>query len=178
MRGRKACLCGWFHQLKPWFAQIWKGRHKLLGPWFETQWQDNDSDLWKLCDAMGFKSKNKQGYYGSVLCMYESSWMHRDVCLMPRRKFGSDTMLNILVMVVLCYTMLYMLKWMWKGKHRIWILRTWGLRGSAFGIRAPDDRVGYGSYHVVHALKLVFFQNGIHGIIWNTPYIYGFLFWH
>ena len=36
---------------------------------------------------------------------------------MPRTKFGSDTMLNI--SNVMCYTMLNMLEWMWKEKHRI-----------------------------------------------------------
>ena len=35
------------------------------------------------CDAVGFKSKNKQGYCGSVLCMYETSLLCIDVCLMP-----------------------------------------------------------------------------------------------
>ena len=38
-------------------------------------------------------------------------------------------MLNILV--AMCYTMLYMLEWMWKGKHRIRTSRTQGLRGLA-----------------------------------------------
>ena len=37
--------------------------------------------------------------------------------LMPRTKFDSDTMLNI--SIVICYTMLCMLKWMRNGKHRI-----------------------------------------------------------
>ena len=32
---------------------------------------------------------------------------------------------------VMCYTMLYMLEWMRKKKHRIEILRIQGLRGSA-----------------------------------------------
>ena len=31
----------------------------------------------------------------------------------------------------MCYTMLNMLKWMWKGKYRIGTLRTRGKRGSA-----------------------------------------------
>ena len=31
----------------------------------------------------------------------------------------------------MCYTMLYMLEWMQKGKYKIRILRTQGLRGSA-----------------------------------------------
>ena len=31
----------------------------------------------------------------------------------------------------MCYTMLCMLEWMRKGEHRIGILRTRGLRGSA-----------------------------------------------
>ena len=35
---------------------------------------------------------------------------------MSRTKFGSDTMLNISIDV---YTMLYILEWMWKMKHRI-----------------------------------------------------------
>ena len=32
---------------------------------------------------------------------------------------------------VMCYTMLYMLEWIRKGKHRIGTPRTQGLRGSA-----------------------------------------------
>ena len=43
-------------------------------------------------------SEVKQGHYESVLCMHESSLLCRDVCLMSRMKFGSDTMLNILAM--------------------------------------------------------------------------------
>ena len=31
----------------------------------------------------------------------------------------------------MCYTMLYMVEWMRKGKHRIGTLRTQGLRGPA-----------------------------------------------
>ena len=37
---------------------------------------------------------------------------------MPRTKFGSDTMLNIIIISnVMYYTMLCMLEWMRKGKH-------------------------------------------------------------
>ena len=55
----------------------------------------------------------------------------RDVCLMPRMKFGFDTMLNVIIISnAMCYTMLYMLEWMWKEKHRIGIPRTQELRGS------------------------------------------------
>ena len=32
-----------------------------------------------------------------MLCMSETSLLYRDVCLMPKTKFGSDTMLYILV---------------------------------------------------------------------------------
>ena len=42
----------------------------------------------------------------------------RDVCLMSRTKFGSDTMLNISI-DGMCYTMLNMLEWMRKEKHKI-----------------------------------------------------------
>ena len=40
---------------------------------------------------------------------------------MPRTEFGSDTMLNVNIIIssAMCYTMLYMLEWMRKGKHRI-----------------------------------------------------------
>ena len=55
----------------------------------------------------------------------------RDFCLMPRTNFGSDTMLNInIISNAMCYTMLCMLEWMRKGKHRIGIPRTQRLRGS------------------------------------------------
>ena len=52
---------------------------------------------------------------------------------MPRTELGSDTMLNVNIIIssAMCYTMLYMLEWMRKGKHRIGTLRTQGLRGSA-----------------------------------------------
>ena len=51
---------------------------------------------------------------------------------MPRTKFGFDTMLNIIIISNgMCYTMLYMLEWMRKEKHRIGTLKTRGLRGSA-----------------------------------------------
>ena len=51
---------------------------------------------------------------------------------MPRTKFGSDTMLNIIIISnAMCYAMLCMLEWMQKGKYRIGILRTQMLRGSA-----------------------------------------------
>ena len=41
----------------------------------------------------------------------------RDIYLMPRMKFGSDTMLNI--SNGMCDTMLCMLDWMQKEKHKI-----------------------------------------------------------
>ena len=51
---------------------------------------------------------------------------------MPRMKFGSDTMLNtIIISNAMRYTMLCMLEWMRKEKHRIGTLITWGLHGSA-----------------------------------------------
>ena len=51
---------------------------------------------------------------------------------MPRTKFGSDTILNIIIISnVMCYIMLCMLEWMRKGKYRIRTPRTQGLRGSA-----------------------------------------------
>ena len=84
---------------------------------------------WQLRDVMESRSEVKQGHYEYVLCMYESFLLCRDVYLMPRTKFGSNTMLNILI--AMCYTMLYMLEWMWKGKHRIGTSRTQGLHGSA-----------------------------------------------
>ena len=64
-----------------------------------------------------------------VVCTCESSLLCRDVCLMPRTKFGSDTMLNI--SNAMCYTMLWMLEWMRKVKYRIGTLRTRALRDSA-----------------------------------------------
>ena len=50
---------------------------------------------------MESRSEIKQGHCESVLCMYESSLLCRDVCLMPRTKFGSDIILNILATDVL-----------------------------------------------------------------------------
>ena len=66
-----------------------------------------------------------------VVCTRESSLLCKDVCLMPKTKFGSDTMLNIIISNAMCYTMLCMLEWMWKGKYRIGTPRTQGLHGSA-----------------------------------------------
>ena len=50
----------------------------------------------------------------NLLCLLE-------ICLMPRTEFGSDTMLNVNIVIsnVMCYTMLCMLEWMQKRKHRI-----------------------------------------------------------
>ena len=88
-----------------------------------------------------------------VVCTCESSLLCRDVCLMPRTKFGSDTMLEIFVWcqersfgsdtmlnisIEMCYTMLCMLEWMRKRKYRRGILRTRGLRGSALTARVTD----------------------------------------
>ena len=39
---------------------------------------------------------------------------------MPRTEFGSNTMININIIInAMCYTMLNMLEWMRKRKHRI-----------------------------------------------------------
>ena len=54
----------------------------------------------------------------------------RETCVTSKTKFGSDTMLNNIISNAMCYTMLYMLEWMWKGKHRIGISRTRELRSS------------------------------------------------
>ena len=52
---------------------------------------------WELCEAVESRSVGKQWHYGgSVLCTWETSLLCRDVCLMPRTKFGFDTILNIL----------------------------------------------------------------------------------
>ena len=44
-------------------------------------------------------------------------------------------MLNVIIImnisIAMCYTMLYMLEWMRKRKHKIGTSRTRGLRGSA-----------------------------------------------
>ena len=61
------------------------------------QWQDSNYEPWELCDVVGFRFEDKQRHCGFVLCMYESSLLCRDVCLMSRTKFGFDTMLNLLV---------------------------------------------------------------------------------
>ena len=79
-----------------WLCIDLKGRHGLLRLCSQTQWQDSDGDSWKLCDGLVFRVKNNQGYCGSMLCMYESSLLCRDVCFIPRMKFGSNTLLNIL----------------------------------------------------------------------------------
>ena len=71
---------------------------------------------------MESKSEIKQGHCESVLCMYGSSLLCRDVCLMPRTKFGSNIILNILATDVLYHV--YILKWKQKGKYRIETLRT------------------------------------------------------
>ena len=53
--------------------------------------------LWELCEVVESRSVGKQRHCGgSVLCMWEISLLCRDVCLMPKIKFGSDTILNIL----------------------------------------------------------------------------------
>ena len=50
---------------------------------------------------------------------------------MPRTKFGSDIMLNVIIISnVMCYTILCMLEWMQKGKYRIEGLHLYYVRGS------------------------------------------------
>ena len=44
-------------------------------------------------------SAEKYVWLQMVICMCESSLLCRDVCLMPRTKFGSDTMLNISIIL-------------------------------------------------------------------------------
>ena len=54
---------------------------------------------WELCDAEGSRSKGKQvDCGGSVLFMWEFCLLCRDICLMSKTKFGSNTMLNILIL--------------------------------------------------------------------------------
>ena len=64
---------------------------------------------------------------------------------MPRTKFESDTILNIIIISnAMCYTMLCMLEWMRKGKHRIGTPRTQGLRGSALTPTSTEESLkGY-----------------------------------
>ena len=78
-------------------------RHRLLTP-ENLDTAVSHSESWWLHDAVEFRFEVKQGHYESVLCMHESSLLCRDVCLMSRMKFGSDTMLNILATrcVILC----------------------------------------------------------------------------
>ena len=60
---------------------------------------------------------------------------------MPRTKFGSDTMLNIINIISngMCYIMLCMLECMWKGKHKKGTPRTRGLRGSALSAYIHEE---------------------------------------
>ena len=64
------------------------------------QRHDNKTTIvvpWELCETVESKSVGKQWHYGGfVLCTWEISLLCRDVFLMPKMKFGSDTMLNIL----------------------------------------------------------------------------------
>ena len=62
---------------------------------------------------------------------------------MPRTKFGSDTMLKVIIISnVMCYTMLRMLEWMRKEKHRIGTLKTRGLCGLALMAYIKLSKIG------------------------------------
>ena len=78
-----------------------------LGLWSKTQQQHNNSGSMGAVWCNGSWSKSKHGHYcGSVLHMYESSLLCRDSCLMPRMKFGSNTMLKY-ISNAMCYIILY-----------------------------------------------------------------------
>ena len=53
--------------------------------------------LWELYEAVESRFVGKKLHCGgSMLCMWESCLLFRNICLIPRTKFGSNTMLNIL----------------------------------------------------------------------------------
>ena len=69
--------------------------------------------------------KTSMGLCGFVLSMYEYSMLSRDILLNAKNKVWLYYYVKY-ISNMLCYTMLYMLKWMRKGKYRIGILRTRG----------------------------------------------------
>ena len=93
-RGHGVCLWCKFHQAKAWCAQIWEGKS-----WF-TWLLDFDIALshsgcempWSLDPVV------KHVWLLMEMCTWESSLLARDVCFMPRMKFGYDTMLNVLLL--------------------------------------------------------------------------------
>ena len=132
--GRGACLWCWFHQVKQGFAQIWRVKSRLcLSLWiFDATLSHSGCEMpWNLDPA------KKHVWLLMVVCTWYSSFLARDFFfffyLMPRTKFGSDTMLNNIIIIsnAMCCTMLCMLEWRRKRKYRIKTLRTQGLRGSA-----------------------------------------------
>ena len=74
--------------------------------------------------------RERHGLLGQWLRNDVDSRSSREACVASETKFGSDTMLNNIISNAMCYTMLYMLEWMWKGKYRIETSRTRGLRSS------------------------------------------------
>lgn len=69
---------------------------------------------WELCDVIGSIYEGKQGYCGgSALCIWKSSLLCRDICLMQRMKYGYNSMINISI------DMYTMLEYMLKCKHKI-----------------------------------------------------------
>ena len=121
VRGRVARLWCWFHQAKQGFAQIWRIKSRLclsLLDFDTTQSHGGCKMPWSQDPA------EKHVWFLMMVCTWYSSLLARDICLIPRTKFGSDTMLNI--SNAMWYTMLCMLEWMQKEKHRIGTLWTRG----------------------------------------------------
>ena len=106
---RKAGLSSWFIRWRLVVHRVDRERHRLLRleDLDTTVSHDGYEMLWSLDPA------DKHVWLLMAVYTWESSLFARDVCLMPRTKFGSDTMLNIIIISnVMCYTMLCMLEWM------------------------------------------------------------------
>ena len=92
VRGHGARLCCWFHQTKQGFAQIWRVKSRLCLSLldFDTAQSHGGCKMpWSQDPA------EKHVWLLMMVCTWESSLLARDVCLMSRTKFGSDTMLNV-----------------------------------------------------------------------------------
>ena len=91
---RGAGLSSWFHQAKQGFAHIWRVKSRLCLSLldFDTAQSHGGCEMpWSLDPA------EKYVWLLMMVCTWYYSLLARDVCLMPRTKFGFDTMLKVLL---------------------------------------------------------------------------------
>ena len=127
--GLGARLWCWFHQAKQGFAQIWRVKSRLclslLG--FDIAQSHGGCEMpWSQDPA------EKHVWLLMMVCTWYSSLLARDVLFDAKNEVWLWYHVKyIIISNAMYYTILYMLEWMRKRKHRIGISRTRGLHNSA-----------------------------------------------